>query len=88
MIGMILFVVLWMNAFRPDIGIHQIYSPRKIIMNRNLEHMKNCRVEFKTYAETHDYATPTDTVAERPKEAIFLGDTKKLPAQLEVFSGP
>ena len=76
MIEMILFVVLWLNSFHPGIGIHQIYSPRKIIMNLNLEYIQNCRVEFETYAETHDYATTTNTVAELPKEAIFLGDTK------------
>ena len=44
-------------------------------MNRNLKYMKNCRVEFETYAETHDDANPTNTAAELPKEAIFLGAT-------------
>ena len=86
MIEMILFVVLWLNAFHPDIGIHQLYSPRKIIMNRNLEYIKKCRVEFDTYAETHDYATPTNTVAERPKEAIFLGATRKFQRSCKFLS--
>ena len=76
MIEIIIFVVFWLNAFHPDIGIHQIYSPRKIIMNRNLEYIKNFRLDFETYAETHNNANPTKTVAERPKEAIFLGATK------------
>ena len=48
--------------------------------------MKICRVDFKTYAETHDYATPTDTVAERPKEAIFLGDTKNFQRSYKFLS--
>ena len=43
-------------------------------------------VEFETYAETHDYATPTNTVAERPKEAIFLGDTKKFQRSYKFLS--
>ena len=43
-------------------------------MNRNLEYMKIFRVEFETYAETHDDANPTNTAADRPKEAIFLGE--------------
>ena len=76
MIGMILFVVFWLNSLPPDIIIHQLYSPREIIMNRNLEYMKIFRVEFETYAENHNNATPTNTVSERPKEAIFLGATK------------
>ena len=45
-------------------------------MNGNLEYMKNCRVEFEKYSETRDDANPTNTVAEQPKEAIFLGATK------------
>ena len=86
MIEMILFVVLWLNAFHPDIGIHQIYPPRKIIMNRNLKYMKIYRVEFETYADTRDYATTTNTVAERPKEAIFLGDTKNFQRSYKFLS--
>ena len=86
MIGMILFVVLWLNSLPPDIRIHQTYSLRKIIMNRNLEYMKNCRVEFETYAEAHDDATPTKTVAGRPKDAIFLGATKKFQRSCKFLS--
>ena len=86
MIGMILFVVLWLNSLPPDIRIHQLYSPRKIIMNRNLEYMKIYRVEFETYAETHDDSNPTNTVAERPKEAIFLGATKNFQRSCKFLS--
>ena len=75
LIEIILFVVLWLNAFPPDSRIHQTYYPREIIMDRNLGHTKHFRVYFGTYAETHDDATPTKTVAERSKEAIFLGPT-------------
>ena len=71
--------------YPPDIRIHQLYSPRKIIMNRNLEYMKNCKVEFDTYAETRDDATPTNTVAERPKEAIFLGATKNFQSSCKLL---
>ena len=55
-------------------------------MDCNLGYTEHCRVEFGTYAETHDDATPTNTVAERPKEAIFLGPTKNFTSSWKFLS--
>ena len=86
MIEMIIFVVLWLNAVPPDSIIHQTYSPRKIIMDRNLYYTKDCTVEFGTYAENHYDATPTKNVAEISKEAIFLGPTKNFQRSCKFLS--
>ena len=86
MIEMIIFMVLWLNAFPPDSGTHQIYSPRKTIMDRNLDYIKNCRVEFWTSAETYDDATPTNTVAELSTEDILLGATKNFQHRYKFLS--
>ena len=72
-IAMIIFVVLWLNDFPPDIGTYQTYFLRTIMTDHTLDYAKNCRVEFGTYAETHEDAPPTNTTDERSQGAIFLG---------------
>ena len=63
MIKMILFVVLWMNALTHKRRTYQAYSPREIIMDRTFDYTKHFRVQFETYAVTHDYAPLTNTIS-------------------------
>ena len=61
-IEMILFVVLWLNEFPPISRISQTYYPRTIMTDCTLDYYKHFRVEFVTYAETHEDAPPTNTM--------------------------
>ena len=48
------YVVLWVNAFPPKIGISKTYSPRTIMTGTTLDYKKHCRLDFGAYAETHN----------------------------------
>ena len=64
-IEIILFVMLWPIALHPICGISQAYIPRTIMTYCTLDYSKQCRVEFGRYADTHDDAPPTNTMAKR-----------------------
>ena len=74
---MILFVVLWLNVFPPVGVISQKYSPRTTMPDCTLYYSKNCRLEFGTYAETHEDVPTTNCISERSQVAIYLGPTTK-----------
>ena len=74
----ILFVFMWLNDFPTVDGISQTYFPRTIMPDYTLEYFKHCRVQFGTYAETHEDSIPTKTTAESSQVSIYLGTTKNL----------
>ena len=77
-IEMILFVLMWLNAFPPVGGISQIYYSRKIMTDCTLYYSKECRVEFGTYTKTHEDATIINNMDERLQGYIYIWTTKKL----------
>ena len=85
-IGMIIFMVLCINAFPPDGGISQTYSPRTIIISFTLDYSKHCTVKFGTYVETYYDTPPTHTMSERSQGYIYLGITTNFQGRCKFFS--
>ena len=54
--------------------------------DNTLYYYKQYRVEFGTYAETHEDEPPTNTMSERLQGAIYLGTTSNLKGSCKFIS--
>ncbi len=50
-IGLVNFVVLWLNAFLTQNGVSSRLSPREIITGQQLDYSKHCKAEFGSYCK-------------------------------------
>ena len=75
--AMLSHVVLWMNAFVSDQGVSEVFSPREIVLRRQLKWKLHARANFGSYCEAYDEPDPneTNTQAERTIACINLGPT-------------
>jgi hypothetical protein len=72
-IELVHFSTLWLNAFPPSSGVSDTYSPHTIMTGTSLDYSKHCKVPFGAYVETHEENSPTNTMCERTRRAIYLG---------------
>ena len=70
-IEMVIFTVLWINAFSSHGGISTITSPRGIITRTNQDLKRNYIMEFYTYFQTHEENVPTKKVITDKRGKIF-----------------
>ena len=70
-------VILWMNAFISPQGVSETYSPRELVLRRQLKWKLHARANFGCYFEAYDEPGPneTNTQAERTVACINLGPT-------------
>ena len=63
--------VFWLNAFPHPDGVSTTLSPRYLITGRHLDYRKHVRLEFGSYAQTHE--EHTNDMRARTLGAICLG---------------
>ena len=61
-----------LNFFPPKGGISPYYSPRMILTNEALDYAKHCSTPFGTYVQAHNENNPTNTMAPRALDCIYL----------------
>ena len=84
-IELIVFVVLWLNAFPPASGVSQTYISQKIVTDRTLDYKKQCKVEFGAYIEYHKNNDQLNTLAEQTCGGICMGLTANMQGSYKVF---
>eukprot|EP00957_Ditylum_brightwellii_P197732 15064331-Ditylum_brightwellii.AAC.1 len=68
---MVVFVILWLNAFMPKTGIAKTLSSRVIVTGTTLSLSKHCRIPFGAYAQTHEEGSTN--MNDQTLGAIVLG---------------
>eukprot|EP00957_Ditylum_brightwellii_P001193 93554-Ditylum_brightwellii.AAC.1 len=68
---LVIFAVLWLNAFPPRTGVSQTLSPCVIFTGTSLNLKKHCRILFGAYAQT--YEEGSNNMDRRTLGAIALG---------------
>jgi hypothetical protein len=63
----------------------QKYSPRKIVLGRELDFDKHCKATFGSYVEAHEDPTITNTMRSCTFPGIFLGSTGNRQGTHKVF---
>ena len=61
-----------LNFFPPKGGVSSYYSPRMILTNSALDYQKHCSIPFGTYVQAHTETNPTNTMAARALDCIYL----------------
>ena len=71
-------VVMFLNAFPPNSGLSNTYTPCTIITVKALDWKKICKLRFRAYAQIHEDRNVNSTIEERTQGAICLGPTGNL----------
>jgi hypothetical protein len=53
-IELVNYVVNWLNAFPPSIGVSKIFRPRMIMTGTTLDFEKKFKLHFGAYTELHE----------------------------------
>ena len=61
-----------LNLFPAKGGVSSYYSPRMIVSQTNLDYNKHCRIPFGAYVLANHESNPTNTVATRALDVIYL----------------
>ena len=61
-----------LNFFPPKGGISKFYSPRMILTGNVLDYNKHCSTPFGTFVQAHNENNPTNTMAPRALDCIYL----------------
>ena len=61
-----------LNFFPPKGEVSQYYSPRMILTGNVLDYNKHCSVPFGSYVQAHNENTPTNSMAPRSLDCIYL----------------
>ena len=54
LIEMVYTSVFWLNSFPAQDGVSDTLSPCTLVTGQTLDYNKHCRLEFATYAQTHE----------------------------------
>jgi hypothetical protein len=84
-IHLVYFAVLWLNSLPAAAGVSKKYSPRKIVLGRELDFNKHCKATFGSYVEAHEDPTITKTMCSCTFPGIFLGPTGNRQGTHKVF---
>lgn len=71
-------VVMWMNAFLSQHGVSDQFSPRELVLRRQLDQFpRHARAQIGSYCKAYNDPNPnkTNTQEERTKSCICLGPT-------------
>ena len=68
-------VVMWMNAIFSKLGVSELYSPRELVLRRQLDVAKHAKVKFGSYCEVYAEPNQTNTMESRTRSCICLGPT-------------
>ena len=60
----------WLNSFPRKWGISKGYSPRTIVLGKNIDYNKHCQLETGQYVEVHKKSD--DTMKIRTEPDIYL----------------
>jgi hypothetical protein len=74
------FVVLWMNAFPPLIGISDTFTPSTITTGTALDYKTHCKLPFGEYIKTHEDNTRSHTMDEHTRHHMYRAH-RQLPRQ-------
>ena len=61
-----------LNFFPPKGGVSKYYSPRMILTGDALDYNRHCSIPFGTYVQAHNENNPTNTMAARALDCIYL----------------
>ena len=61
-----------LNFFPPKGGVSKYYSPRMILTGDTLDYNRHCSIPFGTYVQAHNENNPTNTMATRALDCIYL----------------
>ena len=78
-------VVMFLNAFPPNIGMSNTYIPRTIMTFKTLDWKKSCKLHFGAYVQVHRDINMTNTLEERTHGAVFLVPTGNLQGTYHLF---
>jgi hypothetical protein len=84
-IHLVYFAFLWLNSLPVATGVSDKYSPREIILGRELDFKKYCKATFGSYTEAHNNPTITNTMHPCTFPVIFLGPTGNHQGTHKVF---
>lgn len=68
-------VAMWMNAIVSPQGISDTFSPRELVLRRQLDVSVHAKYIFGAYGEAHNDNDITNTMEERTTSCINLGPT-------------
>ena len=60
----------WLNSYPRQGGVSRVYSPRTIVMGKNIDYYKHCQLETGQYVEIHEKTD--NTMKRRTEPAIYL----------------
>lgn len=83
---MVINAVMLMNAHINKQGVSQIYSPREIVLRRNLDFATHCTGVFGEYVLAYDDNTITNTMQERAISGIYVGSAGNMQGSVKVLS--
>ncbi len=84
-IHVVYFAVLWLNSLPAAAGVSKKYSPREIVLGRELDFNKHCKATFGSYVEAHKDPTITNTMRSCTFPGVFLGPTDNCQGTHKVF---
>eukprot|EP00957_Ditylum_brightwellii_P162121 12343332-Ditylum_brightwellii.AAC.1 len=65
--------VFWLNAVPLKSSLSQTLSPKAIVMGREVDFKKHCRIPFSAYTQVNTKPEPTNSLMARTSGAIVLG---------------
>ena len=83
---MVINAVMLMNAHINKQGVSQIYSPREIVLRRNLDFGTHCTGVFGEYVLAYDDNNITNTMQERAISGIYVGSAGNMQGSVKVLS--
>jgi hypothetical protein len=75
-----------LNLFPAKGGVSAYLSPHMIMTGRNLDYTKHCQVPFGTYVQANQENLPTNTLAPRTIDAIYLRPMSNLQGGHELMN--
>ena len=84
-IHLVYLTVLWLNSLPVAAGVSTKYSPRKIVLDRELNSNKHCKATFGSNIEAHKDPTITNTMCSCTLPGIFFGPTGNHQGTHKVF---
>ena len=61
-----------MNFFPANNGVSKYYSPRMILLKKNIDYEKHCKYALGEYVQAHTEPNPSNTIKERTIDCIYL----------------
>ena len=76
----------WLNMFPPKHGVSEYYSPRVIMLGKQIDYNKHCKYSFGTYVQAQTEHNPTNTTNPRTIGCIFLRTLDNMQAGFQLLN--